>query len=493
MKNLICILLVIFISIAQFAGGQTVSTLAGSTQGFLNGASANAQFNYPNALCVDSNGNVFVADIHNHVIRKISSQWVVTTFAGSSQGYADGIGSTAQFNKPNGICIDKDGNLYVSDLDNFKIRKITSTGIVSTVAGSSQGNTDGIGIAAQFDSPTGICVDTNGNLYVADLGNNTIRKISQSQNVSTLAGSTQGFLDGNGIGARFYWPSAVCVDLVGNLFVTDRGNNKIRKITPSGLVTTIAGSSQGYTDGIGTIAKFDFPTGICIDVAGDLYVCDQLNNRIRKVTQNGIVSTLVGSSYGYLDGLFTSALLGWPKGVAIDDTGNVYVADGGNYKIRKINQCIVSVATTVSNSTISAIQNGAMYQWLECADNITIIPNATGQSYTGSIGGSYAVIVSNGTCVDTSECRPIYPLGIEQLEQSNAVSVFPNPNNGLFTLKIQEDAQLEVKDIYSRLVMKMILLIGDHKLDISSLSNGLYFLNVQDINSQQVIRLLKGN
>jgi hypothetical protein len=330
-------------------------------------------------------------------------------------------------------------------------------------------------------------------LYVADLGNNTIRKISQSQNVSTLAGSTQGFLDGNGIGARFYWPSAVCVDLVGNLFVTDRGNNKIRKITPSGLVTTIAGSSQGYTDGIGTIAKFDFPTGICIDVAGDLYVCDQLNNRIRKVTQNGIVSTLVGSSYGYLDGLFTSALLGWPKGVAIDDTGNVYVADGGNYKIRKINQCIVSVATTVSNSTISAIQNGAMYQWLECADNITIIPNATGQSYTGSIGGSYAVIVSNGTCVDTSECRPIYPLGIEQLEQSNAVSVFPNPNNGLFTLKIQEDAQLEVKDIYSRLVMKMILLKGDHKLDISSLSNGLYFLNVQDINSQQVIRLLKGN
>jgi hypothetical protein len=258
-------------------------------------------------------------------------------------------------------------------------------------------------------------------------------------------------------------------------------------------VTTIAGSSQGYTDGIGTIAKFDFPTGICIDVAGDLYVCDQLNNRIRKVTQNGIVSTLVGSSYGYLDGLFTSALLGWPKGVAIDDTGNVYVADGGNYKIRKINQCIVSVATTVSNSTISAIQNGAMYQWLECADNITIIPNATGQSYTGSIGGSYAVIVSNGTCVDTSECRPIYPLGIEQLEQSNAVSVFPNPNNGLFTLKIQEDAQLEVKDIYSRLVMKMILLKGDHKLDISSLSNGLYFLNVQDINSQQVIRLLKGN
>jgi hypothetical protein len=277
------------------------------------------------------------------------------------------------------------------------------------------------------------------------------------------------------------------------LFVTDRGNNKIRKITPSGLVTTIAGSSQGYTDGIGTIAKFDFPTGICIDVAGDLYVCDQLNNRIRKVTQNGIVSTLVGSSYGYLDGPFTSALLGWPKGVAIDDTGNVYVADGGNYKIRKLNQCIVSVATNVSNTTISAIQNGATYQWLECADNITIIPNATGQSYIGSIGGSYAVIVSNGTCVDTSECRPIYPLGIEQLEQSNAVSVFPNPNNGLFTLKIQEDAQLVVKDIYSRLVMKMTLLKGDHKLDISSLSNGLYFLNVQDKNNQQVIRLLKGN
>lgn len=493
MKNVICVLSVIFISISQFAHGQSVSTLAGSTQGFLNGASAIAQFNYPTALCIDSNGNVFVADIHNHVIRKISSQGVVTTFAGSSQGYADGIGSAAQFNKPNGICIDKDGNLYVSDLDNFKIRKITSTGIVSTVAGSSQGNTDGIGVAAQFDSPTGICVDTNGNLYVADLGNNTIRKITQSQTVSTLAGSTQGFLDGNGIGARFYWPSAVCVDPVGNLFVTDRGNNKIRKITPSGLVTTIAGSSQGYSDGIGTIAKFDFPTGICIDVAGDLYVCDQLNNRIRKVTQTGTVSTLVGSSHGYIDGPLSSALLGWPKGVAIDDTGNVYVADGGNYKIRKLNQCIVSVATNVSNTTISAIQNGATYQWLECADNITIIPNATGQSYTGSIGGSYAVIVSNGTCVDTSECRPIYPLGTVHMEQSKEVSVFPNPNNGFFTLKIQADAQVDVLDIFSRIVLKMTLLKGEQKLDFSSLSNGVYILNIQDKNNQHVIRLLKGN
>jgi hypothetical protein len=336
-------------------------------------------------------------------------------------------------------------------------------------------------------------VDTNGNLYVADLGNNTIRKITQSQTVSTLAGSTQGLLDGNGIGARFYWPSSVCVDPVGNLFVTDRGNNKIRKITPSGLVTTIAGSSQGYSDGIGTIAKFDFPTGICIDVVGDLYVCDQLNNRIRKVTQTGTVSTLVGSSYGYIDGPLSSALLGWPKGVAINDTGNVYVADGGNYKIRKLNQCVVSVATTVNNTTISAIQNGATYQWLECADNITIIPNATGQSYTGSMGGSYAVIVSNGTCVDTSECRPIYPLGIEQLEESNALSVFPNPNNGLFTLKIQANAQIEVKDIYGRLVIKITLLKGDHNLDISSLSNGLYLLNVKAKSNNYVVRILKGN
>ena len=181
------------------------------------------------------------------------------------------------------------------------------SGVVSTLAGSTQGNTDGTGTSAQFDYPTGVAVDGAGNVYVADYDNHRIRKITASGVVSTLAGSTQGNTDGTGTSAKFAYPRGVAVDGAGNVYVADQYNDRIRKITASGVVSTLAGSSSGYADGTGTSAKFYNPTGVAVDGAGNVYVADYYNHRIRKITASGVVSTLAGSTYGYTDGTGTSA------------------------------------------------------------------------------------------------------------------------------------------------------------------------------------------
>jgi len=326
------------------APNATVTTLAGSgSAAALDGTGTAASFNAPGDVALDAAGNVYVADSNNNEIRRITSGGVVTTWAGATvAGSTDGTGTAASFNFPTGVAVDASGNVYVADSNNNKIRKVTSAGVVTTLAGSgSVGSTDGTGTAASFSFPTAPAVDTAGNVYVADSNNNKIRKVTPAGVVTTFAGSgTSGWTDGEGTAASFSNPAGVAVDTAGNLYVADAGNEEVRKITPAGVVTTLAGSAlngSGSANGSGAEASFSGPGDVAVDVAGNVYVADGGNNEIRRISPGGAVTNLAGSTAsGSTDGAASAARFNNPQGVSVDSAGNVYVADQNNNKIRKI-------------------------------------------------------------------------------------------------------------------------------------------------------------
>jgi hypothetical protein len=348
-----CLLAMGLIAPSLHAQNFTFTTLAGGSQGSADGSNSAAQFSKPAGTAVDSSGNIFVADYLNNVIRKITpsgTNWIVTTIAGGTSGILDGTNSYAQFSGPTGIALDSAANIYVSDQLNYTIRKITPSGtnwVVTTIAGQARvhGAQDGANTNAHFYNPTGVAVDTNGNIFVADEFNNTIRKITPVGTnwiVSTIAGQTNaGFQDGTNTAAQFSGPAGVAVDANDNVFVTDQFNNAIRLLTAMGtnwVVTTLAGQlNAGAANGLGTNAQFNSPVGIALDTNGNLYVTDLFNNAIRKMTPSGtswLVSTVGGGSQGANNGTGTNAQFSLPFGVAADVYGDIFVADYGNNAIR---------------------------------------------------------------------------------------------------------------------------------------------------------------
>lgn len=301
---------------------------------------------YPVGITRDSAGNLYVADSASNVIRKISSTGAVSTLAGAigTSGSADGTGEGSRFNQPGAIAMDAAGNLLVADTGNSTIRKITAAGAVTTLAGSpaSRGSADGTGSNATFNTPGGIAVDASGNIFVADSLNATIRKITGTGTVSTLAGSAglRGDRDGTGGAARFNNPNGLSFDSTGNLLVADTGNSTIRKVTPAGDVTTLAGlfGVSGATDGTGAGALFRQPWGLGSDASNNLFVADTGNSTVRKVTAAGVVTTIAGlpGIAGLTNGTGSSAFFNQPRGLTVDGTGNLYVADTGNAVIRKV-------------------------------------------------------------------------------------------------------------------------------------------------------------
>lgn len=318
-----------------------VSLIAGSgTVGLVNATGAVAQFNTPLRAAVDDFDNIFVTDYGNNIIRKITPTGVVTNFAGSgATGSEDGNGENASFNKPWGITIDSQNNLFVTDYGNHIIRKITPTGAVTTVAGlaGTTGNIDGPRTAARFTFPSGIAIDSGDRLFIADSNNHKIRMIKPNNGeVVTFAGTTSGNTDGTS-DAKFKRPFGIVIDSEDNLFVADTDNYRIRKITPNGVVTTFAGSETGDIDGIGTEAKFSTIWGIAIDIHNNLFIPDNGNNKIKTITPSGLVTTISGTGVtGYLEGVGANALFNRPYGMAVDSQNNLIVVDTYNHRIRKI-------------------------------------------------------------------------------------------------------------------------------------------------------------
>lgn len=332
------------------AGKATVSTLAGGPPGAADGKGSEARFNAPRGVAVDASGSLYVADTGNHLIRKVTPEGLVTTLAGSTQGRNDGTGTAAQFNAPTGIAVDSVGTLFVTDTGNHLIRQVTPDGVVSTLAGSTQGTADGAGTAAQFDAPTGIAVDSAGNLYVADSNAGLIRRLTPQGAVSTLIGTPEGGAKGTLANVRLDKPNGLAVDTSGNLYVDGASHTVIQRITPQGGVTEVAGQRgkvAGQVDGTPTEALFKGIAGLAVDRAGRLYVTEtgneyrlyfgeDIGSHAVRLIQPGGVSTLAGKERGLADGSESVARFSAPMGIALDDTGLAYVADTGNHRIRAI-------------------------------------------------------------------------------------------------------------------------------------------------------------
>lgn len=276
-----------------------VTTFSGSHKtGFADGSADVAQFDSPGGITADANGNFYVADGNNHRIRKITPDGTVSTYAGTGKGgYADGPAAAAKFYDPFGLVFDKAGNLYVSERTNHRIRKITPGGMVSTLAGEKQGYKDGTGTEAQFYSPEGMIIDAEGNLLVADRVNHVIRKVTSAGVVTTFAGVfdptyASGFANGTLTTAKFKAPSDLVMAPNGDIYVADTGNNRVRKISPNGDVTSVAGKVVGFKDGLGEAAEMKGPEGITLDAAGNLYTVEFNNSRLRKISPEGLVTTL---------------------------------------------------------------------------------------------------------------------------------------------------------------------------------------------------------
>lgn len=304
-----------------------VTTVAGTGEAsFVNGPVSSATFHFPGDIAINANKEMYVTDVLNFCIRKIALGGVSKLAGGGGFGIIDGNGPAAQFKNPFSVAVDPDGNIYTTDTNDPRIRKTTPAREVTTYAGiETPGYKDGAAGIARFQPGSSIVADAVGNIYVADAGNNRIRKISLSGQVTTLAGT-----------AQFASPGGIAIDKQGTLFVMDRGNFVIRKITADGDVSTFAGTgTAGNKDGNAGEAQFSQDMrDIVIDEAGNLYISD--GDRIRKISSQGAVSTIAGSTSGYHDGEGAQAKFNFPNGLGIDAQGNIYVADLDNNRIRKI-------------------------------------------------------------------------------------------------------------------------------------------------------------
>ncbi len=314
-------------------------------------------FNSPSGVAVDASGNIYVADYGNNLIREIAPGGMVSTFAGSGfSGYNNATGLLASFTQPTGLAIDKSGNLFVADAGNNLVREITPAGVVTTLAGADTiGSVNAADTSSSFFDPVSVTVDSKDNVYVADAGNDLIRLIS-SGSVSTFAGTLN--TGSSTTLSPFNNPTGVAIDAAGNVFVANYLGNTILEINPAGVVSTYAGTGlPGANNGPANSATFFYPNSIAVDAADNVYVSDGVNNLIRKITPGGVVSTLAGSGNpGAVDSTGVYASFNGPAGLALDAAGNVYVADSNNNLIRKITPA--GVVSTVAGNGQQGSKNG---------------------------------------------------------------------------------------------------------------------------------------
>jgi sugar lactone lactonase YvrE len=394
------------------------------------GPAVSAQLFLPNGLAVDAAGNLYIADSGNNRIRKVTPDGVIGTFAGT--GTADALGDSgpaaaADLNYPMGVAMDTAGNLYIADSGNNRIRKVTSGGVISTVAGTgaaSFGGDDAAATQALLARPTGVAIDADGNILIADSANQRIREITTDGNIHTVVGNgIQGFSGDGGpaVSAELNTPLAIGLDSTANLYIVDSFNFRIRKATPatilaatsttattitSGTITTIAGNGTagfGGDGGPATSAQLYLPAGLTVDSAGNLFIADYVNRRVRKVTSSGVISTVAGTGmegFGGDGGPAASALFHLPTSVAVDSTGNLYIADSSNSRVRKVTAGgVISTAAGSGNKGFSGDGGQATSAGLDSPVGVAV--DASGNLFIADYAGQRIRKVSPGGVIST--------------------------------------------------------------------------------------------
>ncbi len=429
-KNKITVLLVlVLIFTIYLSDAQNIFTVAGTGIAGYNGEGGMAtasQLNLPTSVTTDASGNIYVADVLNSRIRMINASGIITTYAGngtSAYGGDGGNAVAAALQYPYGIVFDAPGNGYIVDRLNNVIRKVTPSGIISTFAGNGNAGFSGDGAAAttaQLSDPTGVAIDASGNVYICDKANQRIRKVNTSGIISTIAGIGTVGAAGDGslaTSAQLNFPARVLLDAAGNIYISDYFNNKIRKINTSGIISTIAGTGNAGSNGDGgaaTSAELNRMTAMAFDSGGNMYIADTDNNRIRKINTSGIISTVAGNGIAAFGGdgnVAINSQLNAPIGLSIDAFDNLYICDQHNQRVRTI-----------------------------CSTNC--------------VAGITAYSIND----------------------KNAL-LYPNPNNGSFNLQLNsgiENAELHVINSYGNKVYEQKIFFGQNDISIQNLASGLY-------------------
>ena len=346
----LCAALAAAVAGAQSADEWMIETVAGSSFVRDGGPAVQGLLYSPWGVAADGSGNLYIADTNNHRIRKVNAAGNIFTVAGTGQfGYSGdgGPAAEARLTQPRGLAVDGSGNLYIADAGNHRIRKVDASGVITTAAGTGAYGYSGDGdtaAAARLNNPWDVAADGSGNIYIADSGNQRIRKVDAAGNISTVAGTGDQAYGGDGgpaVEAQLAWPASVAVDEAGNLYIADSENHRVRKVDAAGYISTAAGTGEGGYSGNGgpaVKAQLAWPNGVAMDGAGNLYIADTSNQRIRKVDAAGYISAAAGGKVG--DGSAGRpalyAHLRSPMGVAADGAGNLYIADTGNNRIRKV-------------------------------------------------------------------------------------------------------------------------------------------------------------
>jgi sugar lactone lactonase YvrE len=355
-------------------GASTITTYAGTgVLGFSGdgGSATAARLNYPRAIAVDGQGNLYIADTYNYRIRKVTKGRTITTFAGTGAPGFSGDGgpaTRARIGEARGVAVDGAGNVYISDTENNRVRKVTTDGTIRTIAGTGREVASGDGgpaTAASIGRPEGLAIDRQGNVYVVDFADDRVRRIDSNGTITTFAGTGEAGFSGDGgpaTKAKFGNVGGVAVDSTGNVYISDETNFRIRKVSPAGTITTFAGTGQLGFGGDGRQARtaiLNLPDGLAVSAQGDLYIADYGNTRVRKVSRAGIITTIAGGDrFGYSGdgGHARGALLNRALSVAVDTQGDLYIADWYNHRVRKVSTAAPTTGTSGPCSRATAIK-----------------------------------------------------------------------------------------------------------------------------------------